>query len=151
MIFFAFSIKLIWLGVGFLNRTGAQKGYGEIGLKEIGTFYNKNPKNTASAQLWDSHGRVATDGQSGFLFVCQSDRQAVCLFSDSKMLPLMHPWPAVFKQYIYIKSYSHFIHWNKEMFRWYECWLFFDKLYTTIIRQDHIFKTKTQDCFARFS
>ena len=25
--FFAFFIKLIWLGVGFLNRTGAEIGY----------------------------------------------------------------------------------------------------------------------------
>ena len=27
LIFFAFFIKLIWLGVGFLNRTGAEIGY----------------------------------------------------------------------------------------------------------------------------
>ena len=26
-LFFAFFIKLIWLGVGFLNRTGAEIGY----------------------------------------------------------------------------------------------------------------------------
>ena len=25
--FFAYFIKLIWLGVGFLNRTGAENGY----------------------------------------------------------------------------------------------------------------------------
>ena len=30
--FFAFFIKLIWLGVGFLNRTGAEIGY--INFKE---------------------------------------------------------------------------------------------------------------------
>ena len=48
MIFLAFFSVLIWLWVGFLNRTGA-----EIDLKEIGTFYFvKTQKNTASAQLW---------------------------------------------------------------------------------------------------
>ena len=44
MIIFAFFITLILLGVGFLNRTGA----------EIGTFYFFSTKNTASAQLWDN-------------------------------------------------------------------------------------------------
>ena len=50
--FFAFSIKLIWLGVGFLNRTGAEIGYQLDKKCKINHFLLvKKFKNTESAQL----------------------------------------------------------------------------------------------------
>ena len=49
---FAFFIKLIWLGVGFLNRTGAEIDY--LLYKKCKTHFLllKKCKNTESAQLW---------------------------------------------------------------------------------------------------
>ena len=50
-------MKLIWLGIGFLNRAGVDIGYREyVRLKEIGTFYFlKKSKNTANPQLLSSN------------------------------------------------------------------------------------------------
>ena len=50
---FAFFIKLIWLGVSFLNRTGAELGY-ELDKKCKNIFFLslKKFRNAESAQLW---------------------------------------------------------------------------------------------------
>ena len=46
MIFFAFFIKLIWLGVDFLDRNGAEIGYRVIVWKNQVLFIlKKTPKN----------------------------------------------------------------------------------------------------------
>ena len=50
--FFAFFIKLTWLGVGFLNRTGAEIGINLIENAKNSFFLLKKLKNTESAQLW---------------------------------------------------------------------------------------------------
>ena len=50
--FFAFFFKLMWLGVGFLNRTGAEIGYWlDKECKIIIFLLLKIFKNTSSAQL----------------------------------------------------------------------------------------------------
>ena len=52
-LFFAFFIKLIWLGVGFSNKTGAEIGYQLFKkYKKIIFYYWKKFKTTSSAQLW---------------------------------------------------------------------------------------------------
>ena len=53
-LFFVFFIKLIWLGVGFLNRTGAEIGYKfDKKCNKIIFYYCKNSNiRTESAQLW---------------------------------------------------------------------------------------------------
>ena len=50
--FFTFLIKLIWMGIYFLNRTGAEIGENEKKCKEIIFYHWKKLKNTESAQLW---------------------------------------------------------------------------------------------------
>ena len=49
--FFAFFIKLIWLGVGFLNRTDAEIGYWLDTKCKPSFLLLKKLKNTSSAQL----------------------------------------------------------------------------------------------------
>ena len=67
MTFFAFSIKLIWLGVGFLNSIGAEIGYKEKVSKKIGNYYFlKNPKDTASSGCSHSWHFVSFMAFGGF-------------------------------------------------------------------------------------
>ena len=52
-LFFPFFIKLIWLGVGFLNRTGAEIGYQlDKRMQKNHFIIEKIQKYTESAQLW---------------------------------------------------------------------------------------------------
>ena len=52
LIFFAFFIKLIWLGVDFLNRTGTEIGHRELVWKNRYFLFLKKSKNSPSAQFW---------------------------------------------------------------------------------------------------
>ena len=63
--FFAFFSKLIWLRVGFLNRTGGEIGYQLYKkCKKIFFYYWKNLKNTESAQLWSKVHSTHTEWAS---------------------------------------------------------------------------------------
>ena len=59
MTFLAFFIKLIWLGVDFLNRNDTEIGYRVKVLKKQVLSIFLNSKNTASAQLWPTPYIVA--------------------------------------------------------------------------------------------
>ena len=61
-LFFAFFIKLIWLGVGFLNRTGAKIGYYLYKKKcnQNHFLFVKKFKNTEGAQLCCLHAARLT-------------------------------------------------------------------------------------------
>ena len=49
---FCIFIRLIWLGVGFLNMTGAEIGYNLIKMQKNNFLLLHKFKNTESAQLW---------------------------------------------------------------------------------------------------